>query len=141
MIAFEIHTYREGQWRIDSIFDDAELAVETARRIDEGRRYAGVLVIAEDYDEATNTATNRTLFRGGRFANRVWRVLPAVRRRARQPGPQARKRARERLPGGEPRVVVAGPGPIGMVLSLMMIVLGGLAAVVGLRSLAALLLG
>lgn len=141
MIAFEIHTFRDGHWRIDSIFDDAELALETAKRIEEGCRYAGVLLIEEDYDEQSNTATNRTLFRGGRFANRVWRTLPAVRRRTRQPGPQARKRGRERLPGGEPRVVVAGPGPVGMVISLLMIVLGGIATVVGLRYVAARLIG
>jgi hypothetical protein len=140
MIAFEIHTYRDGQWRIDSIFDDFELALETAKRVDDGRRYAGVLLIEEDYDEETNTATNRTRFRGGRFANRMWGTLPAL-RRSRHPGPHARRRARERLPAGAPRIVVAGPGPLGMTISLIMIVFGGLATVVGLRYMAALLIG
>ena len=42
MRAFEIHTYQDGKWRIDSVFDDRELAMFEARRVDEGSRYAGV---------------------------------------------------------------------------------------------------
>ena len=49
MRAFEIHTFREGQWKVDSVYDDRELAMHEARKVDENGRYAGVRVIEEKY--------------------------------------------------------------------------------------------
>lgn len=65
MRAFEIHTFQEGRWKIDSVFDDRELALFEARRVDEGTRYSGVRVIEEVYDETSDLTTTRTIFRGG----------------------------------------------------------------------------
>ena len=65
MRAYEIHTMREGVWKVDSIFDTRELAIFEAKKIDEGTRYAGVKVVEEIYHEASNLTTTRTLFRGG----------------------------------------------------------------------------
>ena len=65
MKAFEIHTFQDGRWKIDSVFDDRELALFEARRVDEGTRYSGVRVIEEIYDEASDLTTTRTIFRGG----------------------------------------------------------------------------
>ena len=65
MRAFEIHTFKDGKWKMDSVFDDRELAIFEARKISEGSRYAGVKVVEENYDETTNLTTTRTLFRGG----------------------------------------------------------------------------
>ena len=64
MRAFEIHTFREGQWKVDSVFDDRELAIHEARKVDENGRYTGVRVIEENYDEASDLTTTRTIFRG-----------------------------------------------------------------------------
>jgi hypothetical protein len=66
MRAFEIHTFAGGKWKIDSVFDDRELAVFEAQRIDESNRYAGVRVIEENFDEQTQKSTVKTIFRGGR---------------------------------------------------------------------------
>ena len=68
MKAFEIQTFQDGKWRIDSIFDDRDLALFEARRVDEGSRYSGVRVIEEVYDEVSDLTTTRTIFRGGRAA-------------------------------------------------------------------------
>jgi hypothetical protein len=68
MKAFEIHVYQGGRWKIDSIFDDRELAVFEAQRMDISGRFPGVRVVEEVYDEASNTTTNRTIFRGARVA-------------------------------------------------------------------------
>ena len=65
MKAFEIHTFQEGRWKIDSVFDDRELALFEARRVDQGTRYSGVRVIEETYDETSDLTTTRTIFRGG----------------------------------------------------------------------------
>ena len=64
MRAFEIHTIRDGQWKVDSVFDDRELAMHEARKVDDNGRYAGVRVIEENYDESSDLTTTRTIFRG-----------------------------------------------------------------------------
>ena len=66
MKSFEIQTSKDGNWRIDSIFDDRDLALLEARRVEEGYRCSGVRVIEENYDEASNRATSRTIFQGGK---------------------------------------------------------------------------
>lgn len=65
--AFEIHTYQGGRWKIDSVFDERDLAVFEAQRMDVSGRYPGVRVIEETFDE-TNTTTSRTVFRGAKVA-------------------------------------------------------------------------
>ena len=50
--AFEIHTFRGGKWKIDSVFDDRDLALFEATRMDESGRHAGVRVIEEELARA-----------------------------------------------------------------------------------------
>ena len=64
MRSFEIQIYKDRKWKMNSVYDDLNLAIDEAKRVDEGSRYAGVRVIEENYDEATNQTTSRTLFRG-----------------------------------------------------------------------------
>lgn len=66
MQAFEIHTFKDGQWKIDSVFDDRELALHEARKVDESGRYSSLRVIEENYDEVSDLTTTRTIFRGGK---------------------------------------------------------------------------
>jgi hypothetical protein len=63
MISYEIHTYRDGSWKIDSIFDDRGLATLEARRMDETGRFSGLKVIEENYDDASGRTTSRTIYR------------------------------------------------------------------------------
>src|SRR3546814_8948602 len=44
-------TYRNGAWKIDSIFDDRELALMEAGRMDRGNRYSAVRVVEETRSE------------------------------------------------------------------------------------------
>jgi len=60
---FEIHTFRNGTWKIDSVFDDRDLALMEADRIDRSRRYSAVRVIEETFDEETEKGGSRTIFR------------------------------------------------------------------------------
>ena len=69
MRAYEIHTFRDGVWKVDSVFHDREQAMSEAQKIDEGTRYAGVKVLEEKWDEASDQTTTRTLFRGGAAKN------------------------------------------------------------------------
>lgn len=64
MKAFEIHIFREGKWKIDSVFDDRELAIFDAERMYAGGRYSGIRVIEEIFDENTGETRTRTVFKG-----------------------------------------------------------------------------
>ena len=66
MKAFEIHTYQSGKWKIDSVFDDRDLALFEAQRMDESGRYTGIRVIEEIYVESTQETKTRTIFRGSK---------------------------------------------------------------------------
>lgn len=66
MRAFEIHTFQRGRWVIDSVFDDRELAIFEARRMDEAGRYAGIRVVEETFDQSAGMTQTRTLFRGSK---------------------------------------------------------------------------
>ncbi len=64
LVAFEIHTLRDGEWKIDSIFDDRELALQAGHSIEESNRFSAVRVVEETYEEATQKVTTRTIYRG-----------------------------------------------------------------------------
>ena len=132
MKAFEIHTYHDGKWKIDSVFDDRELALFEARRVDEGSRYSGVRVIEEVYDEASDLTTTRTIFRGGN-ADRQERLRKAEAGK-KKPGPQ-------RGTGGEPtrkrrpRKKEKSTNFLIPILILAVLVFAGLSALLGLQQL------
>lgn len=91
MKSFEIHTMRDGRWAIDSVFNDRDLALFEARRVDENRRYNGVRVIEEVYDETSGLTTHRTIFRGRRST---------ARKAERRKGPARNSRAAPAPRGG-----------------------------------------
>ena len=138
MKSFEIQTYKDSNWRIDSIFDNRDLALFEARRVEEGNRYSGIRVIEENYDEASNQATSRTIFRGGKNfpdgavdqKEKARKVALAkkwgrdVRHGSRAPG---RKRRRQKKAKTSKFII-----PV-LVLGVLVIV--GLAALFGLRHL------
>ena len=68
MRAYEIHTFQNGRWKIDSIFDDKELAMFEAHRMDGSGRFSGVRVVEEAFDARNNKTSARTIFRGSKAA-------------------------------------------------------------------------
>ncbi|MFO1189221.1 MAG: hypothetical protein U1E97_06455 [Alphaproteobacteria bacterium] len=63
MVSFEIHTFRDGAWKIDSIFDDRDLALSEAKRMEEKNRYGAIRVIEETFNVTSNSVNTRTIFR------------------------------------------------------------------------------
>lgn len=59
--AFEIQVLNDGDWKIDSIFDDKDLATFEANRVFGRGLYDTVRVVQEIYNEMTNTASARTV--------------------------------------------------------------------------------
>lgn len=132
MRAFEIQTFTGGKWKIDSVFDDRDLAVFEARRMDDSNRYAGVRVVEETFDEETEQSVARTIFRGGRVGVDVSRpsAPPASRRRraGARTGGGARGEARTAR-----RAAKQTKSNIALVVLLTLIVIGGIAAMAGLH--------
>jgi hypothetical protein len=62
LIAFEVHTYESGSWQIASIFDDKELALIEARRIEEGLRHHETRVVEETYDEESGRTKSKEIY-------------------------------------------------------------------------------
>ena len=73
LVVFEIHTLRDGEWKIDSIFDDRDLALQEGHRIEHSNRFTAVRVVEETFDEATEKGSTRTIYRATAIdrANRV----------------------------------------------------------------------
>jgi hypothetical protein len=59
---YELQVFRDRAWKVDSVFDDKELAIKAARRMEKS---APVRVIEERKDAATGRAVLRVVFRGG----------------------------------------------------------------------------
>ena len=90
MRSFELQTYQGGKWKIDSVFDDRELALYEAKRMDGTGRYSGVRVIEEVFVESTHETKTRTIFRGTK--------VEAVNAAELTKSIEARQRAREQQP-------------------------------------------
>jgi hypothetical protein len=63
MVVYEIHTHRDGTWKIDSVFDDKDLAVLEATRLERSNRHPAVRVVEETVDQATDHKVTRTIYR------------------------------------------------------------------------------
>ncbi len=64
--SYEIQLYQAGTWKINTIFDDAELALFEARRMLHSGRYASIRVVKEVFDDASGDVTTRTVFKDTR---------------------------------------------------------------------------
>lgn len=126
MILFEIHTFRDGKWKIDSVFDDKELAIYEAQRMEKGGRFSAVRVIQEIYDEETQRTSIRTVYR----TTKVDTGNVEARRRRAQPLTVA-------TPPPPPRPRQHAVSPVALLMTLIIIVLGGLGALYVLQNFSA----
>lgn len=65
MRTYELHTFSNGKWAFNFVFGDSRTALEEAKQLERGGRHTVVCVTEEIFDEATNTASSRTIFRAG----------------------------------------------------------------------------
>lgn len=69
MITYELHTLKndvtQTEWTMTAVFEDLELAMHDATRLDETKRYAGIRVVEEKHNEVTGKTDTKTVFRGG----------------------------------------------------------------------------
>jgi hypothetical protein len=63
---FEIHALRAGKWKIDSIMDDKELAVEAAKALSRRNGIEAVRVVREMFNQQKGEFARRTIFHTSR---------------------------------------------------------------------------
>jgi hypothetical protein len=63
---FEIHALRAGKWKIDSIMDDKELAVEAAKALARRNGVEAVRVVREMFNQQKGEFARRTIFHTSR---------------------------------------------------------------------------
>jgi hypothetical protein len=131
MRAFEIHTYTDGKWKIDSVFDDRELAIFEAQRIDDSNRYAGVRVVEEVFDESTQKTATKTIFRGGRVEQDAKRAPPQQRSQQRAAAPRGSSGGTRK--GGARRPPKKSKSNGALAAMLAVILVGGIVAMVALH--------
>ena len=71
-VLFEVHSLRNGNWYIDSVYDDREQALHEARDLLERRHrhHMGVKVVQENYNDDADTSILRTIFIEERVASK-----------------------------------------------------------------------
>ena len=76
MSTFELQVYKSGNWNVDSYFDDREIAMSEAERLNGSGRYLGIRLMQEDYDESSNMSSCRVVYSKMRQseANQEWRT-------------------------------------------------------------------
>jgi hypothetical protein len=62
IVTFEIYSYRNGNWTLDSVHDDKQLAIHQARLLLDGRHHNAIKDMEESYDEATDKSMSKVVF-------------------------------------------------------------------------------
>lgn len=63
---FEIHALRAGKWKIDSIMDDKDLAMEAAKALARRNGVEAVRVVREMFNQQKGEFARRTIFHTSR---------------------------------------------------------------------------
>lgn len=134
--AYELQVYQNGKWEFDSYFDDRDLVLSEAERIEGAGRYSGVRVLEEVYSEETNRTETRVIF--SRLKKAPGSMPP------RSSGPpltvgaaRGEGEMRSRYPRSRPQSAPhKGTSPLLLVAMAIGIVLLGIGAIIAIRQLA-----
>ena len=92
-VSYELLSFRGGNWVIESIYDNRDVALQEARRLLAGRHQTGVKVIEETYDADTDNTTARIVFNRQRGEEKSRHRPPKEKSKTdAQAAPAARKR-------------------------------------------------
>lgn len=134
MKTYEVHTFRNGQWAFNFVFDDSDTALEEARRTERAGHHELVCVTEETIDEASDVATSRTIFRTDRRGvlkkNSAAQTAGTRRGSASPPGGEKGRGRREQTQHGRGASGIGAP-----ILILVILAFAGAAALYGLQQL------
>ena len=138
MITYELHTLKndvlQSEWSLTAVFEDLELAMHDATRLDETKRYAGIRLVEEKHSEVTGKTDTKTVFRGGvkfNAAKEKSYCKPAKPERNVE-----KERARQRKAGAAAaRPAAASSGGMSLVTIMVLSLIAGVAAMYALYEL------
>lgn len=135
MSTFEIQVYKSGIWNADSYFDDRDIALSEAERLNGSGKHAGVRLLQDDYDEQSNTSNCRVVFTKMRQSdgNQDWRVdskrTSMTRNSAKKEAPARQSRSRAKPKKSNASIY------IGLAVAFIVLIAGA-AAMIGLQEIA-----
>lgn len=123
LTAFEVQCYNGGSWVIQSIFDDKELALIEARRMEEsGLRRQETRVVKEVYDPDLDKTRSQVIYESPMVRNQApqeSRKRPAAKQPPPPAGPRAAPSGKRRAPAKRkkdsgPSAVMIGMSAVGL---------------------------
>ena len=126
LVAYEVQTFEGGSWQIASMFDDKELALIEARRLEEGLRRRETRVVEETHDEESRQTKSKVVYTSPKIRSGASQADAKT-----QPVTREYPRTRRHDPVGKKKQ----PGLIWICLKLFLIVVVGTMAVGLLRQL------
>ena len=137
-VTYEIFVFYNGQWKLDSMYDNHEIALFEAQRVLQGPRCMGIRVAEQRFRDATATYATRTIFRKTKIDgvnNDGVEREKKIHRDAELRAGGARSRAVESY--GDDGGAAVAPIDYGLLFRLVLgaaIILAGIAAILALRS-------
>ncbi len=126
LIAYEVQTFEDGSWQIASMFDDKELALIEARRLEEGLRRRETRVVEETHDEESNRTKSKVVYTSPKIRPDGGASVGDMNADS---GMRTYPRKRRKVSAGKKKQ----PGLLWICLKLFLIVVVGVGAVVLLR--------
>ena len=138
MITYELHTLKndvlQSEWSLTAVFEDLELAMHDATRLDETKRYAGIRLVEEKHNEVTGKTDTKTVFRGGVKFNAA--KEKSYGKPAKPERNVEKERARQRKAGAAAaRPAAASSGGMSLVTIMVLSLIAGVAAMYALYEL------
>ena len=138
LVSYELQTFLRGAWKIDSIYDDREIALFEAQRLHASKRFAGIRVVEEKFDRTVSKPVTRTIFRASRTETENVRAMEQQ-KTARQEVQAARNaadvgefEAHDSYSTESPEK--SGLGVVPLILILGTVILGGIFLLVAMQS-------
>ena len=126
LIAYEVQTFEDGSWQIASMFDDKELALIEARRLEEGLRRRETRVVEETHDDESNRTKSKVVYTSPKIRPDGGTAASDMKA---DPGMRTYPRKRRPVSAGKKKQ----PGLIWLCLKLLLIVVVGIGVVILLR--------
>ncbi|WP_343560043.1 hypothetical protein [Kiloniella sp. b19] len=60
-VSYEVDSYQNNRWILESVFDDREMAIATAERLFATKRFSAVRVLQESYNPETMESVERVV--------------------------------------------------------------------------------
>ena len=62
-ISFEVDTYQNKRWVLECVLDDKDMALSTAKLLDESKRFIAVRVVQETYNDVSRSSHEQVIFK------------------------------------------------------------------------------